>query len=245
LAGTVTLVATQVDDYTIRTGSNAPRLYAYGTGCNAYAGQASQQVDGSWTVDWDTTIALNCTYQMYVQVKYDDSRGSYKDLSYYLDESYTVLNELEIRNVSDSPDSFSPDGDGKYETNRINFTISDNAYVTLKIFNESSVLVKTLLDGELLAAGGNSVIWDGTDGTSAIVPDGLYSYTIDAVDDLGNAAVQQVGDVLLDTRKPLDLISPEDGATLAGTVTLVATQVDDYAIRTGNYAPYFTAIGTG
>ncbi|GAH06422.1 unnamed protein product, partial [marine sediment metagenome] len=127
----------------------------------------------------------------------------------------------------------------------ISFTLSDNAYVTLKVFDESSVLVKTLLDGELLAVGGNSITWDGTDGSSALVSDGLYSYTIDAVDDLGNAAVQQVGDVLLDTRKPLDLISPEDGATLAGTVTLVATQVDDYTIRSDNYAPYFTAIGTG
>lgn len=85
--------------------------------------------------------------------------------------------------------------------------------------------MRAVVEDQLLWAGSNYVVWDGKDGTGEVVPDGLYSYTIDAVDEAGNAAGTQGGDVLVDTRKPMVLESPEAGSTLAGR----APHVNRYA----------------
>jgi PKD repeat protein/flagellar hook assembly protein FlgD len=243
LAGTVTLVATQPDDYTMRTGSYRPYFYWATPGSPLQSGNTigdpSQQADGTWTYAWDTTTVVNGTYELRTRAYYYDSRGSYKSYVWTAQGTVTVDNGVTITNVSDDPDSFSPNGDGQYDTDTIRYTLSKDADVTIRIYDNTDSLVRTLVDNQARAEGNRSEVWDGKDDSASIVPDGLYTYTIDAVDSVGNAAVQQTGDVLVDTRKPLDLTSPAPGSVLAGTVTLVAAQPDDYTMRTGSYRPYF------
>ena len=57
--------------------------------------------------------------------------------------------------------------------------------VTLKIYDVTGRLVKTLVNNEFKSAGssrGYDVMWDGTDNFGATVSAGLYLYTLQTVD---------------------------------------------------------------
>ena len=131
-------------------------------------------------------------------------------------------NGLTITAVSDAPDSFSPDGDYQYDTTDIAYTLSDAARVTIELRGPSGTLVRTLVDAAR-TIGSHSETWDGTDDAGQVVPDGLYAYTIDALDGAGNHAAQQQGDILVDTRSPVSLTVPAPGALVTGDVHFVLT----------------------
>ena len=238
LAGTVSLVAVPPDDYTIYTATTSryrTRFYRGTPGTaptsgNSFIGDAVRQPDGSWTFEWDTTLVVNGTYELRTRVRYIDSRGHTKTPVWTAQGTFTVDNGVTVALVSDAPDSFSPNGDNQYDTTTIRYTLSKDADVTLGVYDKTDTLVRTLLEDDPQATGARQVVWNGKNDAAAAVPDGLYTYKIDAVDALGNAAVQQTSDVLVDTRNPLELTSPESGSTLAGTVTLIAVPPGDYTI---------------
>jgi flagellar hook assembly protein FlgD len=107
-----------------------------------------------------------------------------------------VDNGVEIRDVSDSPDSFSPNNDGFYDTTSISYTLSKTAFVSIVVRGPSGAVVRTLLNGVSRQAGGNATTWDGKDDQGGVVPDGLYSYTIQA-NDGAQAAVPSSSDILV------------------------------------------------
>src|SRR3990172_2639650 len=244
LAGTVRLVATQPEDYTFYY---YYYNYFYWVCPNGswFIGYPTRQPDGTWTTDWDTTAVVNGTCEIQSYVTYTDSRGGWKNNVHTSHGAFTVDNGVTITNVSDAPDSFSPDGDNQYDTTTIYFTLSENASVTLRIYDAAHILVRTPANDELRSIGANQVVWDGKDDAGTPVPDGLYSYTIDAVDEAGNSAVPQSGDVLVASRKPLELTSPASGSTLAGTVRLVATQPEDYTFYYYYYNYFFWVCPNG
>ncbi|MGA2071788.1 MAG: hypothetical protein ABSG97_10625, partial [Sedimentisphaerales bacterium] len=45
-----------------------------------------------------------------------------------------------INNVSDSPDGFSPNGDGSYDVSTINYLITTPGSVTVKVYDDSNNL---------------------------------------------------------------------------------------------------------
>ena len=47
--------------------------------------------DGSWKLTWDTTTALNGTYEFYLSVTWVDSRGQYQASCYYYCYGFTFL----------------------------------------------------------------------------------------------------------------------------------------------------------
>lgn len=96
-----------------------------------------------------------------------------------------------ITSVSDAPDPFIPKNDG---VNTIDFTISEDALVTVKIYNNKGTSVKTPVN-QSLKMGVNKVTWDGTDDSGAAVPNGKYSYTIDAQDAFKKSAQQVSGSI--------------------------------------------------
>ncbi|MBI5192633.1 MAG: hypothetical protein HZA08_04215, partial [Nitrospirae bacterium] len=91
--------------------------------------------------------------------------------------------------VFDAPDPFQHH---LGQTTSIGFTLSESAFVTIKIYS-GTTLVKTLVNNVLKLSGPNSVIWDGKDNSNVLVPNATYTYKIWANDAAGNSAVQASG----------------------------------------------------
>ena len=75
--------------------------------------------------------------------------------------------------------------DGSSET-EVNYTLSDEADVTVSVYDESGNLIKTI-DGGHANSGEQTVTWDGTNFTGANMPEGTYYVDIVAKDESGNA----------------------------------------------------------
>ncbi|MCK4303570.1 MAG: hypothetical protein KAY24_04965 [Candidatus Eisenbacteria sp.] len=61
----------------------------------------------------------------------------------------------------------------------IHFSLADRTRASLRIFDVSGRLVKTLADGEI-AAGRHQITWDGTDTYGRMVSEGVYYYELGA-----------------------------------------------------------------
>ena len=73
------------------------------------------------------------------------------------------------------PNPFNP-------TTAISFDVSRSGPVYLVIFDLSGKRVRTLVDGEVLVAGGHERTWDGTDEEGRSVAGGVYLYRLVAGD---------------------------------------------------------------
>jgi len=90
-----------------------------------------------------------------------------------------------VTSVSVSPSSFNPIT-GK--TTTLNYTLSESCYVTVKIYNSTRALKRTLLNGVLQTSGPRSIVWNGKDSSGNIVPPGTYTIKIYVSDKAGNKA---------------------------------------------------------
>ncbi len=105
--------------------------------------------------------------------------------------------------VQASPAIFSPNASpGSQDTTAIGYTLSQDANATVRIFNGSGTLVRSLVTFSPRSAGSNSESWDGRDNLSQFVADGAYSFTVDASSGSGSA-VQQSGAVSVDNQVPV------------------------------------------
>lgn len=118
----------------------------------------------------------------------------------------------------------SPNNDGVLDTIEIPITITDSRYVksySFKIYNEAGELVRTIVNKEALPESVSfsdffkrliyvkkgipipqSLIWNGINDAGAVVPDGVYFYEIEAVDDNGNKAVTERKKFIIDNTHP-------------------------------------------
>ena len=95
--------------------------------------------------------------------------------------------------------AFSPNGDGRLDTDGVSFTLVNPAHVTVRVLRGSRV-VATLLD-DALGAGPQRLTWDGRG-----IPDGRYTLSVSATDSL--LTVSQALPVVVDRRAPaLRLVS--------------------------------------
>lgn len=90
-----------------------------------------------------------------------------------------------ISNLTDSPDPFRP---SIGQTTIISFTISEPSYATLRIYNSSGSLVRTLLSGSYRTTLNNSVVWNGKNGSGILVSSGVYTYMLWVWDPAQNKA---------------------------------------------------------
>jgi hypothetical protein len=104
-----------------------------------------------------------------------------------------------VSGVSDTPDPFQHHLGG---VSTMFFTVSDKLAVKckmqVKIFNASNVLVRTLVKtGVNCPVGGaaGSITWDGRNTGGTLVPVGLYTYKVQAIDKALNRSVMRSGTV--------------------------------------------------
>ncbi|MEA2461652.1 MAG: hypothetical protein QOH90_1829, partial [Actinomycetota bacterium] len=91
-----------------------------------------------------------------------------------------------ITEVSDSPDPFTPNGDGTKDKVVFKWTLDEKAVVTVKIFNTNGHLVRDLMR-ENLIPGVWTIPWNGKDNFKHALAPGTYNYRIRAVDHADNA----------------------------------------------------------
>lgn len=129
----------------------------------------------------------------------------------------------EITDIDDDPDPFYPNGDGVEDSVTISFELSENASITIKVYNSSNALVRNLLENSSKRAGLNVVTWNGKDNSSIYVKPGVYTYNITAKDAANNTAsavgavtAAAVGETLI----PPALITPPNLTTITPATTV-------------------------
>jgi hypothetical protein len=133
---------------------------------------------------------------------WDEELGDWRLIGGDLDEEWRTLtaevthlsrlglfesNIQEPQRPSWSLNPFSPNGDGVADVTRmvIRFLpeeLGDRDELTVQLFNLSGMLVRTLIDKEIMLSRSVSVQWDGTDGSGNPVPIGPYIYQVRAGD---------------------------------------------------------------
>jgi flagellar hook assembly protein FlgD len=106
-----------------------------------------------------------------------------------------------VTSVSVSPSSFNP---VTGQTTTLNYTLSESCYVTIKIYNSTGALKRTLLNGALQTSGPRSIVWNGKDSLGNVVPPGTYTIKIYVSDKAGNKATPYpiIKTVTVDTEPP-------------------------------------------
>lgn len=87
--------------------------------------------------------------------------------------------------VSLIPEIFSPNNDGFEDVLTINWNFDRSDLMgSISIFNSEGVLLKVIVNNELLGSSGTK-IWNGTDDNSSLLPQGIYIVLIDVLSDDG------------------------------------------------------------
>ena len=145
----------------------------------------------------------------------------------------------EITDVYDSPDPFTPNGDGIRDNAKIFYTLSEESLVGLNIYKEES-LVRTLVDSSKIESGPHSEVWDGKDNEGSMVEEGIYTYEIDATDLAGNIAPQKEGqlEVSYQTMAPPApiLVAPPDEEYIDSTTPTFQICPDETVERQLRYS---------
>ena len=143
-----------------------------------------------------------------------------------------------IYDVSIDKDTFNP---SSVEKVGIHFKLSENAKVSLKIFDFDQGHVATLCDNSTMEKGTHILVWDGRDQSGKIVPDEAYYLTIEAVQgtnrvtydptNISGGITHEIEKIkILSEEKQLEYILPETGrvSIKAGIVNgpLLAVPVD-------------------
>jgi hypothetical protein len=79
-----------------------------------------------------------------------------------------------ISNLSITNNPFSPDGDGKKDTTTIKYSISRSGWISVKVFDSTGTLTRTLINDIYINGGQASVMWDGTNDAGRQARRGIY-----------------------------------------------------------------------
>ncbi len=131
----------------------------------------------------------------------------------------------------------SPNSDGKLDEIALPVTITDQHYVesfSFKIFDKDGTLIRTIANKESRPETQNlssllnrifyvkkgvpipaQLVWNGLAESGSVVPDGIYSFVVDATDDNGNTATSRKYELVVDNTPPaLALAVPAAADTL-------------------------------
>ncbi len=143
-----------------------------------------------------------------------------------------VKTQLQVTDVSASPDPFSPNGDGILDKTEIRFNIVGGAAdASVAVYDATNGLVATLLQDELTQPGTNTVSWHGTNDLGSVVADGTYTYRITVEGAAGATTIEKSATVVVDTSAPAftNWLIP---AVTNGAQDIAVTITDDTVINT-------------
>jgi len=114
----------------------------------------------------------------------------------------SVLTAPTITGLSADPATISPNADGYQDKTTITYMTNQSLFNTVAIYDGSNTLMRTLKNAVVLAAGPQTLTWDGkytrASGTSTPVPDGTYTVRVTGQDAAGNTVQSQIP-VVVDT----------------------------------------------
>ncbi|MCX5726944.1 MAG: Ig-like domain repeat protein, partial [Candidatus Saganbacteria bacterium] len=159
---------------------------------------------------------------------------------FYIDNTLPVTSISTTAECIANPNAFTPNHDGQSDSTTLMYTLSEDSYVTLKVylFSESGIyndsnLVKNLITSQLETTGEHSHIWDGsvtsnlstcdTD-NNGYADNGKYAFIVSAADRAGNIAQRMGGSVFVQDIKltlvPADQVAnPPDPNPLSPAVS--------------------------
>jgi len=89
----------------------------------------------------------------------------------------------------------------------IHYAVSQDAVITIRLYNQSDLCIRTLLDNIQVTAGKHEVKWNGKNDMGRLLSSGAYVYTIEAKNAGGERVLydpaDESGGLLLTVRKPL------------------------------------------
>ncbi len=192
----------------------------YGVGDNpvSWTGlkSATTQVQNSLFSSWDLSNAIGGVYTLRLTVTDNAGNATVKTVR---------IRFLWIQSATLSESYISPNGDAVKDAAVISATASYPVNWTVTISNAAGAVVRTLT-----ASGSSSIsqAWDGKDSGGVVVPDGLYTYQITALDPVSSLqATPRTGAITVDSTLPTALITaPTSGAAIQNTLTIIGTAVD-------------------
>lgn len=163
--------------------------------------------------------------------------GSYKFVVEQKDASDNVIGSGDITKTAAlvpavsayaaSPGTFNP---AAGEKAAINYTLSSNALVTVKILN-GYTLVKTICSSAVQNAGVNTVEWDGTDSSGTkLAVDASYTFQIDAVSaTVATFKSTQKGTVIVEKEAPrvISLTATPNPVKLGSNILTIAYNLSE------------------
>lgn len=134
------------------------------------------------------------TYRFVVEAR--DARGNMIGRA---EKTQAAAQVPSLNNVKGTPEIFNPLNSGMI---RINYNITCEALVTATILKGNNP-VKTLIANFNESSGSHSVSWDGTDDDGSPVPDGAYTYRVEAVS-IHNSSLKSIvnGDIVVEKEPP-------------------------------------------
>jgi flagellar hook assembly protein FlgD len=159
-----------------------------------------------------------------------------------------------LTGVAVAPLFFSPNGDGVQDTTTVSGTISfDGATWTVNVLNGVGETVRSSSG----AGPALSFLWDGKNGSGVVQPDGLYTFSLSAID--GGASATASAAVILDNTPPAAVVSAPTPAQLVSnfyrgglldlsvTGTATDTNLNNWSLDYGSGASptSWTSLATG
>jgi PKD repeat protein/flagellar hook assembly protein FlgD len=215
-------------------GFTVGQVYVYCSGSSlGYA--TAPGADGSFTGSGDSTACTDGPNTLYTGVYWTDPFG--------YSQAYTTSIPVSVDNAVRvsvyqpwSHRYFSPNGDGQEDTSAVYYCLSRSATVTITVTGPDGTTVRTVAPSTRDGVANcfiwsASFDWDGRDDAGTVVPEGVYTVRVHAVDDAGRTGEDTV-QVGVDKRTPGVLTTPAPGDTLAGLATFAFQPTSGYPVST-------------
>lgn len=202
---------------------------------NVHRGQdcATAHFQSLWQQAPDITVGNLQHEETYCyQVKAKDKLGNETAWSDFIISTQDAVFP-EVVSVSVSDLVFSPNGDGQFDSTVFSFEILEDHFKqwSILIKNFTGIVVKSITGSDL----SHAVVWSGEDDGGSVVPDGPYTFELEAEDLAGNKTVNGSQVVSIDnTEATLNISLPINGAWFNTETVTIAGITEPNAQLTAN-----------
>jgi len=181
------------------------------------------------TLTWNTTGVAEGNYTISAHATPVPSETDIADNT-YIDGVVMIIKPPRILSFHCTPNSFSPNNDGRQDTTTIRATFSTTVNWILEIRNSSGTIMRSWNGTATFKWQGAMLqqVWNGTDEAGKIVPEGTYNATLTGKDLYGTPLEPKTISLIVDTAKPIisdvsdhpDPFNPHIGQTTTINYTL-------------------------